>query len=79
MSIDTSVHIVQNDSLLVQLVAHLYAQIPLSANTLSQHVELIVLIPQYLFVVAMDLLIREIGLVGRCVRIGLVAIWTVEE
>ena len=63
MSIHPLVHLVEHHSMIIQLTANLYRQIPLPAYTLTQAIQLLVLIPKYTLVIFVYLLVAQLRLI----------------
>lgn len=63
--IDTLFHIVEQQHLSIQLIAYLHTQLPLPSDALTQPIQLVILIPNYLAVVFVDLLVVKTALVGN--------------
>ena len=70
MSVHSALHIRQELILLVQLVTYRDTQYALPTYTLSERVELLILLAQHLLVVFVDELIRQLALVGARRLVG---------
>jgi hypothetical protein len=64
VSINMSIDIIQHLYMLVQLIADLDAQLPLSPNRLAQSIQRLVLLSYDLRVVSMNLLVVQMRLIG---------------
>lgn len=60
------VNVIQYLHVLVQFVSDLYAEISLPPYAFTQSVQLLVLVPQYVFVIIVYLLVVERALIRRC-------------
>lgn len=74
MPIHDLFRLVQHPDLILQLVANLDTQIPLPPNTLPQPVQVLVLPPQHLRVVLVDLPVIQPALIRRGLGVRFVAV-----
>ena len=74
MSIDAFLDIIQQHYVAIEFVAYLHAEFALATDARAQAIELVVLVLDDLAVVFMNLLVVEIGLVGRGIGIRIVAV-----
>lgn len=70
MSIDAFLYIFEQESLAVEFIPNLHAQLALAANARAQAIELLILVADDLAVVFVDLLVVEVRVVGWSVGVG---------
>ena len=76
MPIHVLLDVVEHLDMIVELVANLDAQLPLPADAVTQPIQLLVLIPEHVLVVLVDLLVVQLALVRRGPAVlGFVPIW----
>lgn len=74
MPVHRLVHLVQQQDVIVQLVAYLNAQLPLPPDRLAQSVKRLVLLLQHPAVILVDLGVGKVGLIRRAGVVGVVAV-----
>lgn len=75
MAVHDLFRLVKHTNLILQLVANLYAEVPLPSNTFSQPVQIFILSPQHLGVILVYLLVIQMTLIGRSFPLRLIPVW----